>query len=223
MAIRETVDVRDALRRDIAAFAFKPGDRLVEEALSERYGVSRTPVREALRQVEAEGLIETRGTRRLVRRLDVGELEDVYRVRGQLERLAANLAAQRASDAAIDALASSWDVAHDGADGDPDAAYYGADVRFHDGVAELSGNEFVRTTLHRASDRIAIVRIVDFSTPERIATTRREHGRILDAIRARDAASAGELMEAHIDAAMSNVRTLLTAALARIYLDPPAA
>ncbi|ADB48781.1 GntR family transcriptional regulator [Conexibacter woesei] len=222
MPTRETVDVPNALRRDIAGFAFKPGDRLVEEALSERYGVSRTPVREALRQLEAEGLIESQGTRRLVRRLDVAELEDVYRVRAQLERLAASLAAERASDTAIDALAAGWDVEQEHADGDAGDAYYGADVRFHDGVAALSGNEFVRTSLQRASDRIAIVRIVDFSTAARIATTRREHREILGAIRARDADRAGALMEAHIDAAMSNVRTLLTAALARIYLDPPA-
>lgn len=212
MASKAGPDLCDVLRRDIALFRFKPGERLAEEPLSEHYGVSRTPIREALQRLEAEGLVESVGNRRVVRRLDVAELEDIFRVRTSLERLAAIQACARASDAGIEALGATWDTSDDG-------EYFEADLRFHLGVADLAANPFLTSSLERANDRIAIVRMVDFSTPERIAITRSEHVAILDAIGARDAARAERLMQDHIEAAMSNVRELIVRALAQIYLD----
>lgn len=208
-ATDRTHQVTSALRRDIARFELKPGERLAEEPLSARYGVSRTPIREALQRLEAEGLVETVGARRVVRKLDVGELEDIYRVRTQLELLAVAQACERASDDAIDELIGRWDAPGD---------YSDADVRFHNGIARLASNPFLLRSLERVDDRIAIVRMVDFSTDERIEITRSEHNAILAAVRARHADEAQRLMQAHIEAAMRNVRALLVQALAQIYL-----
>jgi DNA-binding GntR family transcriptional regulator len=203
-------DAYEALKRDIARFHFKPGERLREEALSARYEVSRTPIRDALRRLEQEGLVKTDGSGRFVREFDVQEFEDLYRVRASIERATAMQAAEVASDAAIDALRDAWETA--------DGGYDVADVRFHMGVAQLSGNTFAFSTLSQINDRIGVIRMVDFGHEERITITRGEHEAILDAIAAREVEQAGALMEAHIRSAMSNVSTLLTEALATIYL-----
>jgi DNA-binding GntR family transcriptional regulator len=205
-------DAYEALKRDIARFHYKPGERLREEALSERYNVSRTPIRDALRRLEQEGLITTEGVGRFVRQFDVREFEDIYRVRASIERVTAMQAAEVASDEAIAALRDGWERA-EGDDG-----YDLADVRFHVGVAQLSGNAFAMSSLSQINDRIGVIRMVDFGHDERVVITRGEHEEILDAIAARDAERAGALMEAHIGAAMTNVSTLLTEALATIYL-----
>src|SRR6478752_6569820 len=103
-------DAYEALKRDITRFHFKPGERLREEALSDRYAVSRTPIRDALRRLEQEGLVVTEGVGRFVRQFDVREFEDIYLVRAGIERAAAMQACDAASDEAIAALRASWDL-----------------------------------------------------------------------------------------------------------------
>jgi DNA-binding GntR family transcriptional regulator len=74
--------------------------------------------------------------------------------------------------------------------------------------------------LSRINDRIRIIRLVDFSSDERIGITRREHNEVLDAIQARDAKLAGVLLFNHVERSMANVRDLVPRALTRIYLGP---
>ena len=93
-------------------------------------------------------------------------------------------ACERASDDAIKLLRSSWDRAFRGDRSAPKSSYDYADERFHIGMSELSQNAFARNSLSRINDRIRIIRLVDFSDPERIVITTREHNEILDAIAA---------------------------------------
>ena len=130
-------------------------------------------------------------------------------MRVQLERLAVAQACERASDDTIAELTASWDSG---------AEYYESDVPFHAGVAQLAANPYLAADLGRIDGRIAIVRMVDFSSEERVAVTRAEHEAILAAIAQRDSEAATALMTAHIEAAMSNVRTAIVGALQRIYL-----
>ncbi|MFN8205172.1 MAG: GntR family transcriptional regulator [Solirubrobacteraceae bacterium] len=211
-------DVYTALKRDIACFHFKPGERLREEALSKRYGVSRTPIRDALRGLEQEGLVEAKHGGRFVRQFNVREFEDIYRVRAVIERTAAIQACERATDEAIAALCARLDDTVSDSD-EPGQGYHYADVGFHVGVARLSANAFLLGELARINDRIWIFRMVDFASEERIAITRGEHAEIVEAIAERDQQRAGRLMEAHINGAMMNVSTLMTQALAQIYLS----
>ena len=97
--------VLDGLRREIVSGRLAAGERITERSLIERFGVSRTVVREALRQIEAEGLVEIiphRGP--VVRKLKPSEAEDLYRIRGVLEGLAARLFAEQAPPSMVDEL-----------------------------------------------------------------------------------------------------------------------
>lgn len=216
--MRTAAPAYDALKQDITRFVLRPGERLVEDALSSRYGVSRTPIREALRRLEQEGLVvvgESGG--RFVPQFDITAFEDLYRGRAAIERLAAMQACERASTEAIEQLRDSWDVLSEKGR-KADGGYELSDERFHVGVAALSGNAFVIDTLTRINDRIRIIRLVDFSSSERIEITRREHEAVLAAIAARDPERAGRLLFEHIEGSMANVRELVSRALTRIYL-----
>ena len=205
------------LREDLTSFRLRPGERLIEEELSQRYNVSRTPVREALRVLEQDGLVVEDGRgRRSVPHFDINAFEDIYRVRAGLERLAVIQACERSSREAQSQLAASWDVTHDE---DESIEYYRSDERFHRGIATLSGNEFLIDTLTRVDDRIRIIRLVDFTSPDRVIQTRREHTEILTAMLDGDADKASALIGEHVDRAMTNVRELVTRALARIMLE----
>lgn len=210
----------EALKRDITHFVFRPGERLVEEALSARYSVSRTPVREALRRLEQERLIvphESGG--RCVPHFDIAAFQDIYRVRAEVERLAARQACERASDEEIEQLGRTWDAAFRDDPDSPEGRYDLADERFHSGVAALSRNEYLIDCVHRINDRIRIIRMMDFNDPERIPITTGEHRAVLEALAARDADRAGDLLHAHVEQSIQTVRELVSQALERIYLS----
>jgi DNA-binding GntR family transcriptional regulator len=210
----------EQLKSDITHFLFRPGERLVEESLADRYGVSRTPIRETLRRLEQEGLLVSNGSLgRSVPAVDIARFEDVYRVRAAVERLAAEQACERASDEAIAKLRAAWDEPYRTDPSSPEGSYDRADERFHVGVAALSENTFLIDSLTRINDRIRIIRLVDFNDPGRIEITTREHHAILSAIEDRNAELAGELIHAHVERSMASVRSLIARALERIYLD----
>src|SRR4051794_11188224 len=199
-------DVYRQLKHSITNFEFRPGARLVEDDLSERYGVSRTPVREALRQLEREGLVvASAGRGRFVRDIALRDYEDVSQVRLALEDLAVAQACERADDAAIDELRATWDGNEPAADG----SYVYADERFHTGVARLSRNDFLIDELSRVNDRIRIIRLTDFTDGTRIKTVQKEHDAILVAMRGRDTEKAASLMRRHIERSHANVRELI--------------
>ena len=212
-------DTYEAVKHDLITFSYKPGERLVEEALSERYGVSRTPIREALRRLEQEQLVIARQGARYVPHFDVAEFEDIYRVRAAIERLAAEQACERASDEELAALRTTWKELLKDASVEGDDAQPHADARFHMRVAELSKNAFLIDSLARINDRIWIIRVVDFSTEKRVRAIGREHAALVEAIVDRDPERAGEAMQEHISAAMENVRELVSRALTKIYLS----
>lgn len=207
------------LKHDLTHFVFKPGERLIETSLSSEYGVSRTPVREALRLLEQEGLVTvlTNGNR-VAPEFDPTQYEDLFAMRVVLEELAVQEACQRGTDQAINALRISWGEEFDGKAVPLDGSYVTANERFHLGVANLTGNRFLIETLVRISDRTRIITMVDFTEPERIAATRTEHEAILSAIEERSPDKARELVRDHILRSQENIGELVKDALGRIYL-----
>jgi DNA-binding GntR family transcriptional regulator len=211
--------VYDALKREIAEFRIKPGERLIESELSRQYDVSRTPVREALQRLEQEGLVVALAGGRVARPFDLREFEDIYRLRIEVECLAVAQSCERAPAEAIAQIRGVWDRWYaEAADGD---GYDHSQIesRVHLGIARLSQNEMLIATLQRINDRIVVIRRTDFLEPGRIAETQAQHNAILAAIDERDVEGGSELMRVHIVEAQANISRLVSGALAQTYME----
>jgi DNA-binding GntR family transcriptional regulator len=191
------------------------GTRLRQEALAEEFGVSRTPVREALRKLQAGGLVELRPNRgAFVRGISPREIRDAYEVRATLEGLAAELAAVRmrhdqlerlreAQEQFREALARTTESRRSGAGeaGESETLLWGhANDQFHQAIQEAAGNDVLVATLahlHRSFPR-DLSRIVVGESTKLLEENVAEHERILEAIERGDAASARELMLSHV-------------------------
>ena len=185
----------DAIRARILAGTIAPGERLRETALGEELGLSRTPVREAMRRLEQDGLVEHvphRGA--VVRRLDAQQITELYLVRGVLEGTAARLAAQHASGAQIDAL-------HElvGASGGGDAAEASRrNAIFHGAIRDAAHNRFLLTAMAGVEGSLALLGSTTLGMPGRAEAAGAEHAAILSAIAARDPDAAERAARAHI-------------------------
>lgn len=194
--------VAKMLRGAITSGRFAPGQRLVEKDLCELLGVSRPSVREALRELESEGLIEiipNKGPS--VKRLTAADAASVYQVRAALEALAARLFVECASDQQVERLCASVETLA--------AAYEMLDVEqilaakqiFYDVLIEGTGNNVLRTMLRSLNDRITLLRRVTLSSPKRAKQSIREIRNVLAAIKRRDADAAYEVSLHHIQQA----------------------
>lgn len=179
--------------------ALLPGDRLREIELSERLGVSRTPIREAIRQLEADGLV-THVPRlgATVRSLDYAEVMELYEMRAVLEGTAARLAARAASDVELDELEVLNNRLAKAGTG-PDATRINR--IFHATLLDAAKNRFLAKSmksLHRALLILGPSQLLD---GDRADAAVAEHCRIMAALKARDGAAAETEMRAHIQAA----------------------
>ncbi|MDP9867651.1 MULTISPECIES: GntR family transcriptional regulator [Streptosporangium] len=176
------------LREQIVAGHYPPGERLTELSASAALEVSRTPVREALRRLESDGLVRSTGRGVVVTGLSPDSLDHAYAVRAALETLTAELAADRQRDGRIPpaALAELEDSARRleqvTAAGDLDRAI-GLNRDFHRTVAELAGNPIALETLDRLWDQIIVSTRATLTAPERPEAVADEHRRLLAAIR----------------------------------------
>lgn len=178
---------------------YKPGDRLVESDLAERFGVSRTPIREALQRLETQSLLARDGRSLIVASLDHNQLAELYVVRAELEGLAANLAARHATDEEVRVLRDM--VRDDRALLNDPQAMARANRRFHKQIHLASHNRFLVQQLdlvHRSMALMATTSLAALGRPE---DALKEHDAIVSAIEARDAAAAGEALKAHISKA----------------------
>ena len=148
-------DVYERLRDDLLALRLVPGERLSERNLERRLGASRTPIREALMRLEAEGLVQRGEGGLRVAPLDLDELLEVFELRIETEALAVRLACTRADHARLDALQARMDGVL--ADPSPDA-WYAIGTDYHIELAALSGNRFVHRSVRDAVTRIARAR-----------------------------------------------------------------
>ena len=192
-------DIALRLEEDILRGRVQPGHRLDERELSERYGVSRTPIREALQRLAAHGLAIARGRQGLqVAQLSVTELLDALRVVAELEALAATQAALRITTSQRHAL----EVAHGACAGalarKDFNGFYDDNIDFHDAIAAASHNRVLQDELRRLSLKTAPYRRAITFQPGRMPASQPEHGAILAAIVAGDAVNAGEQMRRHI-------------------------
>ena len=197
------------LRADIIRGAIPPGRRMTEEGLATQFGVSRTPVREAVQRLETEGLLERTPYYGItVRQMAPKEIEDVYIVRSDLEGLAARLAARTMSDQEQTKL----NVLHDKLDqavasGDVDLLA-SLNYQFHGAILKATGNDALEAIMHDIHVRLARLQRSTLGYPGRAERALAEHRALLDALLDRDAERAGRLARAHIDNALQ-VRLLM--------------
>ena len=178
---------------------YKPGDRLVESELAERFGVSRTPIREALQRLETQSLLTRDGRSLIVASLDHSQLAELYVVRGELEGLAARLAARHATPEEVEVLRDMLE-ADRALVGDPQALSR-ANRRFHKQIHLASHNRYLVQQLDLVHRSMALLATTSLAAAGRSRDTLDEHAAIVAAIEAGDGDAADEALRAHISQA----------------------
>jgi len=201
----------DDLSQGAAAFAklmqalkdgvYQPGDRLREVEIADRLDLSRTPVREALRRLEAEKIIEHRPrVGAVIRTLGQTEVVELYEMRLVLERTAAEMAAKHAVEAEIDEMAALNDEIAGLREGGPQAA--AVNQTFHRAIYLAARNRFLLDAARAMNNALLLLGPTTLADEDRIAVVVRQHGAILDAISAGDIEGAGAAAEAHLQTSL---------------------
>jgi DNA-binding GntR family transcriptional regulator len=198
----QTDTARRRLRALILDGTYPAGARLTELEVAALLGMSRTPVREAIRALAADGLVRPAGWGVAVVALDPSDLEHAYQVRAALEGLTAELAAdrQRTGRIAPADLASVRAVATDAAQATAAGRLRQAvehNRRFHQRIAELAGNPIARSTLDRLWDQILVSTLHSLAGPARPAQVAAQHDQLLAAIADGRGADAGRIARQH--------------------------
>ncbi|APX89288.1 GntR family transcriptional regulator [Brevirhabdus pacifica] len=178
---------------------YRPGDRLVESELAERFGVSRTPIREALQRLETQSLLSRDGRSLMVASLDHNQMAELYEVRIELEGLAARLAARHATEAEGRVLQSFIDEDRELL-GDP-SALARANRRFHRQIHLASHNRFLVQQLDLVYRSMTLMATTSLAVEGRGHIALAEHQSIVDAIRSRDGDAAYAALREHISMA----------------------
>ncbi|BCM66175.1 MULTISPECIES: GntR family transcriptional regulator [Streptomyces] len=184
-AVRERVLA--SLREDIIAGRLGPGDRLVERELAERFGVSRVPVREAIRALVAEGFVLFESARRtVVRRLTPADVRELFELREALEVYAAGLAASRATPEALAELRDLLDQAARATQAEDAETITDINTRFHDRVLAMAGNGLLISVMEPVDGRLRWLTRRNEEWPQLLT----EHRALYEAIASGDPARA---------------------------------
>ncbi|WP_428415346.1 GntR family transcriptional regulator [Methylibium sp.] len=202
------------LKAEIHDFLLVPGDRFSEAEIGTRLGVSRTPVREALFRLRNEGFLEVESKSGwYVRPIDFDKLEQLYDLRVLLELASVAKLCTRADDAPeLDALKKTWllPVAERLTDGREVGAL---DEQFHATLVRAAGNAEIARVHWDVTERIRIIRRLDFTRGDRIDATYTEHAKILRAVMQRKLDQAQLLLRSHVEQSKSEVRKITLAML----------
>ncbi len=195
-------DAYQMILQAIDSGVYRPGDRLVESELAERFGVSRTPIREALQRLETQSLLARDGRSLIVASLDHNDMAELYMVRAELEALAARLAARHATAEEVRVMRQMLedDMARIG---DP-AALARSNRQFHRQVHLASHNRFLVQQLDLVYRSMALMATTSLAIEGRGETALEEHQAIVDAIADRNEDLASEAFRAHISHAFES-------------------
>ncbi|MEY2687939.1 MAG: hypothetical protein RL375_2137 [Pseudomonadota bacterium] len=212
--VKLAAQVYARLKAEMHDFSLVPGDRFSEAEIAARLGVSRTPVREALFKLRNEGLLDVESKSGwFVKPIDFDRLEQLYDLRVLLETACVGrLCAQAESAPELDDLKAVWLVSASERLGDGNAV--GAlDEQFHASLVRAAGNDEIARVHWDVTERIRIIRHLDFTRPDRVDATYQEHGKILRAVIQRKADQAQLLIKSHIEQSKSEVRRISLATL----------
>lgn len=193
-----TPSLRDQIEEAIVSGTYRPGDRLEEQSLAEQYGVSRTPVREALRQLQEAGLVDIKPRRgAAVTIVGPSELIHMFEVMGGLEAMAGRLASRRLDEASKKELLDSHEACRAAVNQGSDAYYY-ENERFHMAIYKASGNPFLEEQARALHRRLKPYRRIQLRSLNRIEQSFAEHDRIVTAIVNGNSSEAEQALWDHI-------------------------
>lgn len=199
------------LRASIVAGEFRPGERVSELTVSARLGMSRTPIREALRRLQSDGLVMSSGRGVVIATLLPSQILDTYRVRAVLEGLTAELAAIRhaSGEIAPSEFATLREIQHEietHLDAGNASAAARANIAFHRHIALLANNPVLDEALGRLWDRILISSSSNLTSPTWSLSVREHHQEIVDAVLSGDAERAAATARRHVQCAAETFR-----------------
>ncbi len=198
-------------------FEFKPGERINEVELAQRLGASRTPLREALNRLVAEGFLVLKQDRGFFcRDLKPREMYELYQFRAVLEVAAIRLACEQATEQEVADLALFLNETGPQEGGRSSEEMVALDEQFHEKIMTLSRNMEMSRTLKNINARIKYFRWVDMDSKRE--GTQQEHRAIVQALVARDADLAARLMQAHIARRLEQITAAIKESFSRIYL-----
>jgi DNA-binding GntR family transcriptional regulator len=199
----------DEIRRRILASELPPGSALSEYQLSAALSISRTPIREALRRLEREGLVVAIGQRgTVVAQLSARDIMEIYQVREQLEAFAVRVAAERIAPEVASSLEAELTQAMASLADTPELALK-ADFHLHKQLVAVTQNQRMQQILGTLDDQVHIIRNMAASSVGRLQQMTREHLEIIGAIRAGDAEGADDAMRRHLRSAREHATRLV--------------
>lgn len=214
-----STDVFSVLKERIIRWEYAPGHRFTEESLCDEFGISRSPVREALRMLVENKLVEkTPHKGYSVKQLDLQEINELYDVRTALETFVIeHLAQGNYPEKDWKELYRTWQGLRKVTLTSP-ADFAELDEQFHEKLAGWTGNQILLQQIRSIDERLHFIRMTDITTTERLRETCKQHLRILDCIRERNVECAREALQLNIEDGRRNVETAIKEALARAYL-----
>lgn len=204
LPLREVVF--DTLREAIISGHLKPGERMMEVQLAEEMGVSRTPVREAIRKLELEGfavMIPRKGA--YVAGISLKDIADVFEIRAALEALAAGLAAERITDEELEKMERAFVSANNTVDGSNIDTLVKDDTGFHNAIYQASRNTRLVQIINNLQEQIQRFRTASLAMPGRMKVAIDEHKKIVEAIAERNVGLAQSLALEHIENAENSI------------------
>ncbi len=195
--------VYQGLRADIVSMAIQPGDKISENELAKRFGVSRTPAREAIQRLADEGLVEIfpqSGT--FVSRIPFEELPEALIIRKALERTTTAMAATTATRSQLLGLASIVELQREAAQVEDASAFHRADELFHAKIAEIAGYPGIWKLILQVKTQVDRFRRLTLVLPHRMFAVIDEHTLVLNAIERRDGDAAAQAMADHLDSVL---------------------
>ncbi len=210
--------VYEELKRRAISFGFRPGERLNEVEIARQFGVSRTPLREALNRLTADGFLTFSPKQGFFRKpLDVKEIFDLWEFRLHIETGAAKLAVERGSDEAIAEIDQHIEKSIEGLAERTVEELVTLDEGFHERIMALTGNAEMLRTLQNINARIQYVRIDLQASRE---TKYAEHRGIVQALKVRDGERCAALLHQHIEARLDRITEAVRNCYGRIYVGP---
>jgi len=207
------------LKERIIHWQYPPEHRLTEAELCQKFSVSRSPVREALRTLATDGFVKKMPNRGYaVKQYNLREIEELYELRLALELFVVECLANRGTPMKddMDALKRTWTGLLNGSS-KKDEELARLDTLFHETLAHAAGNKSLLRQLRAINERLLLFRMIDFGKAHRVESTCHQHLEILKRIAAKDISGARKAMQRNIEDGRNNVHAAIKDALARAY------